>query len=531
MTVPPTVPPTAPPAGRRRWLGLVLALVIGSLVMATIGTGIWAWRASLDRPKGSSGGTTSNAPQPMPSTAPALARFYDQKMTWKPCGNGHKCAKLTVPLDYAKPTGADLQLAVLKVPAYGEAIGSLVVNPGGPGGSGVEYASAEDGVWPTDLLDSYDIVGFDPRGVGRSDPLHCMTTEQTDRLLAFDPDPDTKAEGRTLDNLVRLFGQGCLDRSGALARHMSTVEVAKDLDILRQVLGHAKLDYFGASYGTFIGATYANLFPDHVGRMVLDGAVDPALSNKELSLQQAHGFEVALRAYAADCVKRKNCVLGATVDEAAVRVRTLLDDIERSPLPTDSSRKLEVGNAMMGIWLPLYVKDYWPLLTQALAQAINKGNGSRLLELADYYSGRGVNRYNDNSMEVLYAVNCLDHSDSIPTSKVPSYFPEFEKASPTFGKAFAYSLSTCASWPIKSGQVSKAMAATGAPPIVVIGTTRDPATPYAWAQALAGELSSGVLISRDGDGHTGFNQGNSCVDKAVTGYLIDGKVPKDGLSC
>jgi pimeloyl-ACP methyl ester carboxylesterase len=312
---------------------------------------------------------------------------------------------------------------------------------------------------------------------------------------------------------------------------MSTVEVAKDLDVLRQALGEGKLDYFGASYGTLIGATYANMFPTHVGRMVLDGAVDPALSNAELAMQQAGGFETALRAYVADCTKHSKCVLGNDVETGLARIRRLLADIEQRPLPTDSSRDLEIGNAYIGIWLPLYVKDYWPSLTRALDEAITKGRGTQLLELADQYVGRGPSSYNDNSMEVLYAVNCLDHSDSIPTKQVPKYFAEFEKVSPTFGKAFAFSLSTCAEWPVQSGQVTKAMAAAGAPPIVVVGTTRDPATPYQWAVNLADELDSGVLISRDGDGHTGYNSNNSCVDDAINAYLVDGEVPKDGLKC
>ncbi len=516
------------PAGapRKSYLGLVLAIVIGSLILATIGTGIWAFR-KMDGPRPAA---PTSAPEDMPKTDPKLAQFYDQTLAWEPCGNGNECTELTVPLDYAKPEGRTITLSVLKVPGD-DPIGSLVVNPGGPGGSGVQYAAAGEGVWTPDLLASYDIVGFDPRGVGESTPLKCWSTEQADAMIASDPDPDTPAERQEMDRMLRDFGQGCLDKSGDLARHMSTVEVAKDLDVLRQALGHAKLDYFGASYGTLIGATYADLFPTHVGRMVLDGAVDPALSNSDLALQQAAAFEVALRAYLKNCVKGGDCVLGNTVDSAAAKLRSFLDEVEAQPLPTKSGRELQVGNATLGIWLPLYVKDYWPMLSSALEQAILKKDGTRLLSLSDMYVSRGPKKYDDNSMEALYAVNCLDHSDSIPTKQVPEHYAEFEKASPTFGRAFAYSLSTCSAWPVKSGQVTKAMAAEGAPPIVVIGTTRDPATPLAWAEALAGQLSSGVLITRDGDGHTGFNQGNECVDDAVHHYLLEGKSPKDGLTC
>ncbi len=227
-----------------------------------------------------------------------------------------------------------------------------------------------------------------------------------------------------LDRLTREFGEGCLSESGDLARHISTVEAAKDMDILRAALGERQLDYLGASYGTFLGATYADLFPKHVRRMVLDGAIDPSLSNEELSLGQAKGFETALRAYLKDCVEQGNCILGETVDAGAKRIRQLLDDIDASPLPTSSDRELTEGLALYGIILPLYVKEYWPLLTVALKQAID-GRGDRLLTLADQYASRGPDGYTDNSIEAIYAVNCLDHNDYIPSSEVPSHFADF----------------------------------------------------------------------------------------------------------
>jgi pimeloyl-ACP methyl ester carboxylesterase len=334
-----------------------------------------------------------------------------------------------------------------------------------------------------------------------------------------------------MDTMLRAFGDGCIRESGDLVRHMSTVEVAKDMDVMRQLLGESKLSYFGASYGTLIGATYAELFPSHVGRMVLDGAIDPALSNAQISLAQGHGFEVALRAYVQDCVNQGGCILGSSVDEGTRRIRSFLDAVEKKPLPTNGDRQLAVGNAVLGVWLPLYVKSYWPMLTNALDQAMNDDNGTGLLSLADQYVSRGPSGYTDNSLEALYAVNCLDHDDSIPTDRVPSHYAQFLKASPTFGKAFAYSLSTCSAWPVRSGSATKAIHAKGAPPIVVVGTTRDPATPLVWAQGLAKELDSGTLITRDGDGHTGYNQGNDCVNNAVNSYLIDGTPPRAGLTC
>jgi pimeloyl-ACP methyl ester carboxylesterase len=541
---PPDASGTEPPGEPPRRSPVLIGVLVGVLVFAVAAAGFAGWRAITadDSTPASTPTADATTPAPttspsasptaaMPATDPRLAAFYHQKLDWKSCGRD-ECALLSVPLDYADPTGRTIKLAVLEVPAQDKAarIGALVVNPGGPGGSGVDYAAAGSLQFGEPLSRVYDIVGFDPRGVGQSDPLKCVGTKQLDALVAFDPDPDTKAERTGMDRLIRSFGQGCLDHSGALVRHMSTVEAARDMDILRAALGERRLDYLGASYGTFLGATYANLFPRHVGRFVLDGAIDPSLSNEQMSLAQAHGFETALRAYVQDCVDRGGCFLGDSVDAGIRRIQSFLLQVEKQPLPTGEDRDLTEGLAMLGIWMPLYVKQYWPQLTAGLKQAFG-GRGTVLLGLADTYTSRGPSGYTDNSLEALYAVNCLDHDDYIPTSQVPAHFAEFEKASPTFGRAFAFSLSTCADWPARSGQHTVALHAAGSPPIVVIGTTRDPATPLAWAQALARQLDSGRLITRDGDGHTAFQRGNSCVDRAVESWLIDGRVPARNLKC
>ena len=532
-----SAPLPPPPPGRSHSTLTIVVAVALVLALGLTGAGL-AGFAAWSYFRNDTGGSAQLAEPPEPSTtaeAPsypaALARFYEQDLAWRACGD-NQCARLTVPLDYSAPEGKTIELSVLRAPATdrGERVGQLVVNPGGPGGSGVDYASSGASTFGDRLTRYFDIVGFDPRGVGESTPLECADTEQTDVFLSADPSPDNTDEVRRLDRLIREFGQGCLDKSGDLARHISTVEAAKDMDVLREAIGERQLDYLGASYGTFLGATYADLFPSHVRRMVLDGAIDPALSNEELSLGQAKGFETALRAYLQNCVGQGSCVLGDTVEAGSQTIKDLLAKADAQPLSTSGGRELTEGLALYGIILPLYVKSYWPLLTSALTQALN-GNGDRLLMLSDTYTSRGFNRYTDNSTEALYAVNCLDHDDYVPSSEVPSYFGTFEKASPTFGRIFAYGLSSCASWPVKSGSRTKALAAEGAPPIVVVGTTRDPATPYEQAVSLAKELTSGVLVSRDGDGHTGFMQGNRCVDGAIESYLVGGKVPQDGLSC
>ena len=327
------------------------------------------------------------------------------------------------------------------------------------------------------------------------------------------------------------FGRGCAALSGDLAAHVTTIEAARDMDVLRAALGESELDYFGASYGTKLGATYADLFPDRVGQLVLDGAVDVSISSRDLNLEQAGGFETALRAYVGSCVEETDdCFLGDSVDDGLARIKGLLDDVDAQPLETGTDRPLEVGNAFYGVILPLYNRDYWPILDQAL-EAGFAGDGSVLLQLSDAYHSRGRNGFTDNSSEANHAINCLDDPFAIKPREVPANVADFEQASPTFGRVFAWSMTRCGGIQVESSEPARDIRAAGAAPIVVVGTTRDPATPYEWAVKLADQLESGVLISRDGDGHTGYNSGNDCVDEAVEDYLIDGTVPEDGLSC
>ncbi|MFN8195509.1 MAG: alpha/beta hydrolase [Nocardioidaceae bacterium] len=489
--------------------------------------------ASSGSPSPDAGSESATDPSVTEAPDPALAPFYSQTLGWSDCGS-NQCARLEVPLDYDRPDGETIELALLKVPASvpGDRVGSLVVNPGGPGAPGTSYAEQATSVFGRALVDSFDIVGFDPRGTGDSAPVDCLTDDQLDAYLAEDPDPDTPLEVKDYMRQVREFGAGCTG-SGEVAAHVSTVEAARDMDVLRAALGEPTLNYLGASYGTKLGATYANLFPSKVGRFVLDGAMDVSLPSREVSLQQAAGFETAIEAYVQDCIDSSDsCFLGDTVDEGLGAISDLLDSIESDPLPAGGDRELTVGNAFYGIVTPLYNKDYWFLLTNGLKDAMD-GDGATLMLLADAYSSRDPNGdgYLDNSMEANLAINCLDDGWSIPASQVPAQVPDFEKASPVFGRVFVWSLVACRGFDYPAAQPPPDVLAPGAAPIVVVGTTRDPATPYPWAQALAAQLASGVLVTRDGDGHTGYNSGNACVDDAVEGYLVDGTVPQDGLTC
>lgn len=483
----------------------------------------------------------TRAPRPSPTPvdpsvteAPAaeLAGFYSQSIDWEPCesNEAHDCGTIEVPVDYRDPAGETFDLALLRVPATVAPVGSLVVNPGGPGAPGTTYAAAAGLVFGKPLLDNFDIVGFDPRGTGRSSPVDCLSDAELDDYIAGDPAPDTRREKKDYAASVQDFGAECKANTGAILGHVTTTEAARDMDVLRATLGEETLTYLGASYGTKLGATYAELFPDRVGRLVLDGAVDVSLDLRTMSIDQAAGFETALRAYVQNCLDvTDNCFLGDSVEEGLMKISDFLDSVDEEPLPA-GDRELRVGNAFYGIVAPLYNRDYWPLLSMALTSAFD-GKGAALLQLSDFYSSRGANGYDDNSMEANYAINCLDDPSSIPVSKVSSEFAAFEEASPTFGRVFAWGLTGCEGIEVTSSEKPLDIRGEGAAPILVLGTTRDPATPMKWAEGLADQLDSGVLLRRDGDGHTAYNSDNACVDTAVENYLIDGTVPEDQTSC
>ena len=472
------------------------------------------------------------AAQVPPSGGETLAKFYKQDLAWSDCGS-NQCAKLTVPIDYSHPEGDTIQLSVLNVPATdpSKRIGSLVVNPGGPGGSGVFYA-AEAGF--ADRVSAiYDIVGFDPRGVGTSAPVKCLNDRELDSFLGGDPTPDTTTEEQRLAAAAKAFADKCKANGGALLGHVSTIEAAKDMDVLRAALGERKLNYLGKSYGTFLGATYADLFPTKVGRFVLDGVIDPNLTSSQVNEGQAVGFETATRAYVKDCVDKGNCPLGDSLDSGMAKLRGFLKQMDARPLPLDDPyvKKLTEGWASLGVAGRMYDPGQWGDLTSALREAF-AGHGGPLMKLADDYAERtSRGTYLGNLMQVIYAVNCLDRSDSKALTHYESEARSLTAKAPTWGPFLAWSTVPCGYWPVPANNAPKKITAAGSGPIVVVGTTRDPATPYKWAQGLASELQNGHLITYNGDGHTAYMRSNSCVDDAVDAYLVEGVVPPPGLKC
>lgn len=515
----------APP---RRRLRRVTAVVAGLAVAAIALSGcLYAMIPSA-----------SSGPRPVttPDTsgvAEDLKQFYGQRLSWSNCGSGMDCTTVKAPLDWEEPDKATIDLSVVRHRASGTAKGSLLTNPGGPGASGVDLvkSSLSFAVSPT-LIKNYDVIGFDPRGVGRSTAVKCLDAKQMDDYLYTIP-AGTRGSAQWTDELNaanKRFAQACEQNSDGILPYITTVNSARDMDLLRGVLGDKKLNYLGYSYGTFLGATYAGLYPHRVGHLVLDGALDPAVSSLDVSTTQAIGFESALKAFMQSCLKEKDCPFQGTVDEAMSDLGALLASVDRTPLKNGDGRMLGADTLLTSIIAALYSQDSWSYLIQSLT-AVLKGDPSIAFQLADSYNGRQDGRYADNSTEAFDAYNCMDYPrDDDPAAKAASQ-AKIKAEAPVIAP-YWNGADVCDQWPYPPTGTREAITAAGSGPILVVGTTNDPATPYAWAEALAKQLEGGVLITRVGEGHTGYNKGNSCVDDAVDSYFVDGTVPdKAGIRC
>jgi pimeloyl-ACP methyl ester carboxylesterase len=432
-----------------------------------------------------------------------------------------------VPLDYGNPGGRTIGIALDRHAATGTKIGSLVTNPGGPGASGVDSLDYVVSILSPAVVQHFDVIGFDPRGVARSAPIECVSGPQLDRILAVDPAPTTDAGFQTLVDASRTFDQGCQARSGDLLPYVSTENAARDVDQIRRAVGDDKLTYFGFSYGTLLGATYAELFPDRVRAMVLDGANDPAIDPITSNIDQSAAFDQALNDFFADCAApscrwKPGGDLHAAFDALMTRIRT-------QPLRGDGKRTLGPGEAFYGVAYPLYDQADWPVLADALAAA-GRGVGSLLLQLFDDYAERGPDGTYGNELNAYDAVSCLDQPWPRDLNVLRQAATIAKQRAPEFGVADLYGGITCSVGPIPAPRRPHRIRAAGSPPIVVIGSTNDPATPYAQTQALASELEHGVLVTRVGDGHTGY-RASACVRTNVDLYLTTLEAPHSGLTC
>jgi pimeloyl-ACP methyl ester carboxylesterase len=454
------------------------------------------------------------------------------KIAWTSCGRGFQCGSVQVPLDYSHPTGGTIDIALNRKPATipSQRIGSLLINPGGPGASGIDWIAASAPAFAI-LNRKFDLVGFDPRGIGRSAPVRCLDGPHMDTFVSIDgvlDDPQEKAAAVQAD---KDFAAGCAKLSGRVLPFVDTASAAKDMDLMRAALGDDKLTYLGFSYGTYLGEMYAHLFPTHVRALVLDAVLDPSLSADDLNISQAASFEQNLQAFLSNCNAHRStspkCAFAQSGDPAS-KLDALMQRLDTTPLKV-GNRALTRALAQTAVAQELYDESTWPDLDLGLNQA-DQGQGSPLLGFADFYLKRHPNGTYDNEIEANYAVNCLDHPALTNIAAYDHLGPAYAKASPFFGESFQYSNLPCAFWPAPPTGHAGPLTANGAPPILLVGGTNDPATPYAWAVAAHEQLAGSVLVTRNGNGHGSYGV-SVCASIAEINYLLDLTLPAEGTVC
>jgi len=467
-----------------------------------------------------------------PSTSPSAAQPTSSPTlatTWRACGGGLECASVTVPLDYARPNGQTIRIYLARLPASdpGHRIGSLVLNYGGPGAPGVlvlQQGAAT--LLPASLLARFDIVSFDPRGSGLSSPVTCVDDATMDRIRALEPVPRTATERQAILDSAREYAAGCEQKSGALLPYISTEAVARDLDHIRAALGEEKLTYLGYSYGTYLGARYATLFPDRVRALVLDAAIDFTADPISIVEDNTLAYESALDRFLADCATRPDCAFRASGDPA-VAFDALMARIESAPIPAGGTRTLGPGDARAAVMAAL-AGAAWSDLATGLGAA-ERGDGSLLLAIADQAMGRNAYGQYDNTRAAGSATMCMDTPGIPDLAAIEALEARLAREAPRLGSGYPVG---CAFWPVGPSSSPAPLTAPPGTPILVIGGTGDPATPYAWSQRMATSLGNAILVTRRGEGHTTMvDPANRCLVDVIAGYLVDLEVPGDGLTC
>lgn len=491
----------------------------------------------LPKPNGSSTTVTTHTDE---AVASDLRPFYEQSLTWKKLGGGLDSTYVTVPLSWDDPTGATIKIAVARHSAGSGKLGSLLINPGGPGGSGYDFVDQYVNYIVTPaVLKKYDIIGFDPRGVGRSEPaITCYTDPKQEDKLLYGTYASPYGSQGWIDELTAVeknWSAACLKNTGPLLGHIDAESNARDMDVIRAVLGDKKMHYLGYSYGTYLGTMYAELFPKKVGRMVLDGPIDPLVGQLDSLATQMAGFDSALKAYMADCQSQQGCPFTGSVDNGLQQVRAILDGIDARHLVGSDGRQVDSATVATGISYTLYSKDSWPALT-SMFEDLAKNDADSTLQNADGYNNRSPDGTYANETDVYAAVTCAESDIGTDGVTPLQGLAKIDAAAPILGKYFAeddYAVldTACSNWPEPVAKLPTKFDATGAPPIMVVATTNDPATPYAGGVSLSKQLSSGVLVTHKGEGHTVYAQGDTCVDSTVDSYLINGTVPTSDPMC
>ncbi|MEL0627508.1 alpha/beta hydrolase [Salinibacterium amurskyense] len=515
----------AAPASRTRRLALVVPALALTLLLSGCVNLLNNFLGERSQPTGE-------------SVSAELAPYYEQILTWVDCGNGAQCATAIAPMDWANPSPeTDIEIVMARHEATGESLGSLFVNPGGPGASGFDLIHDDvDFAVSSNLRENYDVIGWDPRGVGRSTPVTCLDDDGLDEFIFGIPEAAVGSDEwlATSEQAAIDFGQACLENTGPVLQFIDTQSTVHDLDMLRAIVGDEKLQYLGYSYGSDIGSYYIENFPQNVGRIVLDGATDSSISVFEVGLVQSAGFQRALENYLEACPEMfDDCPFTGGVDAALTTIRELYDRYDANPIPGADGRMMDAGVLDIAMSTALYSQDSWPFLNDLYSEAA-RGETDTAFFLADFYYSRDVDgTYADNSLEAFIAIYCVDY----PVETDPAVLIEQQKlmqaASPATYRDFPPTGDlTCINWPYQYiGPEITELTGEGAPPVLIISTTGDPATPYEWGVALSEQLQSAQLITYNGEGHTAYNGGVGCVDGAVDAYFINGVVPNDDPNC
>ncbi len=473
-------------------------------------------------------GCVAVAPSPTDQIKSGV-KFQDQVISWASCESDYECATVAVPLDHLNPSDQIIEIALIRK-AGTENLTPLLINPGGPGASGFDYVRDNyETLGTEDLRSNFQLVGFDPRGVGRSAPVACNDEKVKDQVYYEDSGFPLGSEDDFAfsKDLLERFAASCQE-TGFDVAYFNTQQSARDMDLIRAALGVEKLDYLGFSYGTELGATYIALFPERVGKFVLDGAVDPTLSSAQGTVNQVAGFDKAFRSYLKDCLASADCPFTGTVEQALKKVGELLVKLETSQLPTQYDRDAGLTVALYGIIAALYAEQSWPYLTQAFQEAFD-GDGSTLLLLADFYNDKDPNGgYLSNISEANVAINCAD--ERVGPEEFASLREDVITASSVFGKYFGYPELGCLGWPEGKSMIELDYSVALATGPLVVGTTGDPATPYQQAVSLAKLLSGATLLTYEGEGHTAYGS-SDCVNKYVEDYLLGEMLPAAELLC
>lgn len=463
-----------------------------------------------------------------------LKPYYEQPIGWQACGL-MECARIAAPLDWDDPAKGEIELAIVRQRALGgDPVGSLLTNPGGPGASGLSFiADSIDFAVDDNLQQHFDVIGFDPRGVGQSTAVRCFDAPEMDEFLYGIPASPRGSDAwvQELEAAITDYADACEQNSDGILPYITTVQAAKDLDLLRGVLGDEQLHYLGFSYGTFLGSTYAELFPQRAGRLVLDGAIDPSVPGALVGATQAGGFQASLEAYLDDCLAdASSCAFQGTTQDALNDIATMLASLDTTPLDAADGRRLGADAMVTAIILALYSADTWPYLTMAF-NGVLSGDPTVAFLLADAYNSREPDgTYLDNQTDAFNAYNCVDYPVDTE-AEIDEAMKLVAATAPTFAPYWGGGPSLCDFWSTPPTGKRASATAAGAPPILVVGTTGDPATPYEWSVKLAEQLESGVLLTFEGEGHTAYNKGSSCINQAVDAFLIDGVVPTPGTIC